>query len=206
MKSSRLKTKVVDFILEIKINPMKKVNSILMVVATATLIFSSCSQQRYSSRAKVKVNNQAKEQLVESPKEVVAITPKKIDIPSPAVATHEASSAQKPESVAPAPSKKEVLKQLRSKETRTMLSEIAKNPVQVKDILAKEDNKTKQRIEAQTGLNTNSRGVQLMILGLIIILVGIILGWLIPGLGGLIGWIGSVVFIVGLIIWLLELI
>jgi len=186
---------------------MKKFNSIFMVVATATLIFSSCSQQRYSSRAKVRVNNsEAKEQVVEAPKEVAAITPKQMDITPPQVTTPEANNALKPESAVPTkPSKQEVFKQLRSKETVVMLSEIAKNPEQVKDILAKEDNKTKKRIEAQTGLNTNSRGVQLMILGLIIIIVGFVLGWLIPGLGGLIGWIGSVIFLVGFIIWLLEI-
>jgi len=185
---------------------MKKFNSIFMVVATATLIFSSCSQQRYSSRAKVRVNNsEAKEQVIEEPKEVAAITPKQMDIVPPQVETPELNKAEKPESAVTAPTKKEIVKQLRSKETRTMLTEIAKNPEQVKEILAKEDNKTKQRIEAQTGLDMNSRGVQLMILGLIIILVGIVLSWLIEGLGGLVAWIGSVVFIVGLIIWLLEI-
>jgi|GEM_PF-2464573 len=181
---------------------MKKLNTLLMVVTTATLIFSSCSQQRYSSRAKVRVNQQTKEQLVEAPKEVAAITPKNIDITQPEVIAPEANQAQKPESIAPTPTKREVLKKLRSEESKTMLKNIAQDPTKLKDIITKGENVTKKEFKEKTGLEARGQWLSLIIIGLVLLLIGFLLP---QPLGGIFNLVGSILIVIGLIFFLLEL-
>lgn len=179
---------------------MKKLNYFLMLGLTATLAFTSCSQQRYASRSTVRINDQAKEQVKEEKKEVAAIAPKQMEIGKPEAKAPETPLAQKPESVTPRP--KEVLKQLRSEETGRYLRQVLKDPKEIKALISTPDNESKQDFKNNTGLDTSNQWIRIMIIGLIILLIGILLP-------GEIGWIfytvGGIIMVVGLIFLLLEL-
>ena len=183
---------------------MKKLNSIFALAFSAAIVLSSCSQQRYSSRAKVRVNDQAKEQQQkEAPKELAVITPKQFDVPAPEVKVPQAAQAQKSESAVPAPTKREVLKKLRSKEMRTALTEIAKEPKQIQQLIQKEDNVKKEEFKEKVGADFSSKWVKLFIIGLVILLIGIILP---GGIGSVFYLVGGLIMLIALILFLLELV
>lgn len=179
---------------------MKKINYFVMLGLSATLILASCSQQRYANRARVHKNDQAQEQVKEEKKEVASIAPKPVEEVTPEVKqqSEEAKTVQ-PEKVTP--KTKEVFKQLTSKESRTFLSEAAKDPKKIKDLIVKEDNQTKRDFTSTTGMET-SRWLTWIIVGLVLILIA----WFLPDpLRGIFSLVGSILVVVGLIFLLLQL-
>lgn len=180
---------------------MKSIKPLLTLAASAIIVLSSCSQQRYASRKKVHIGEQAKQEIKHEPKkEVTGIASKDVVLNAEIEETQPAQVNPAPE-----PAKKEVVKKLRSKKTVNYLKQVTKSPEKVKELLNKEDNIQKEEFKSETGLDVGNRWVKLMILGLIIMIVGAILAWVL-GIGGLISWIGSLIFVVGLILWLIEII
>ena len=179
---------------------MKKINYFVMLGLSATLILASCSQQRYAHRARVHVNDQAKEQVKEENKEVASIAPKPAELIQPELKQQEEAKVVTPETVKP--KAKEVFKQLTSKESRTFLSDVAKDPKKIKDLVVKADNQTKQDLKKALDMDHTGRWLTWIIVGLVLILIA----WFLPDpLRGIFSLVGSILVVVGLIFLLLEL-
>lgn len=179
---------------------MKKLNYFVMLSISATLMLASCSQQRYAHRAKVRVNDQTKEQVKEEKKEVASIAPKPAETVKPELKQQEEAKVVTPEIVKP--KVKEVFKQLTSKESISFLREAAKDPKQIKDLVVKADNQTKQEFKAATGMEHTGRWLTWIIVGLVLILIAF---FLVSPVSGIFHLIGSILIVIGLIFLLLEL-
>lgn len=177
---------------------MKSIKPLLTLAASAIIVLSSCSQQRYASRKKVHIGEQAKQEIKHEPKkEVTGIASKDVVLNAEIEETQPAQVNPAPE-----PAKKEVVKKLRSKKTVNYLKQVTKSPEKVKEILNKEDNIQKEEFKSETGLDLSNNGLRLIILGLIILLVGIIIP---GGIGAVFYIVGSIIMLIGLIVLLMGL-
>ncbi len=178
----------------------------LWIAVMGILVLSSCSQQRYAHRAKVKSNQEAR--ATERQRHQA---PEKIE---PAKSTEwavapEAPAAEVNPAPSPAPEKagkqvRKELKKLTSRETRRAVRSLVKSPGKVKDMVAKENNPTKEQFKQQTGLDTSNKWVKLILLGAILCLVGIVFNFWI-GYGSIFYALGSLCILIGVIFLLIEL-
>ncbi|MDX5321168.1 MAG: hypothetical protein LPK45_08650 [Bacteroidota bacterium] len=182
---------------------MKNTKKLLFGVLAATFILTSCSQQRYASRAKVRVNDQARVEVKKH--DVLELTQvEKLEAELPVITP--SAPELEPMETAARVERKQVFQQLKSKETRTALKNMVSNPENIIPLINKEDSVQKEKFAQDTGLDMGNKWVKLMVIGLILMVIGTILGWG-PGwgLGWLLNTIGGVMFVIGLVMFLIEM-
>jgi PBP1b-binding outer membrane lipoprotein LpoB len=190
---------------------MRKIKHLsFAVLAGATLLVSSCSNQMYSYRSKVKVDQQtAQVNKAESIKEIEAKKADKVTLPvaemkAPALAAITAPApAAIPNVVTPKmePVLKDIQSMVPQQSSKASVASQAK--AEFKSVKEKIKTLKKDVTKAQSSINIDSK--KWMIVGGILWLAGFLLGGLVGGsIFWAIGVIGSVIFIVGLIVFLID--
>jgi uncharacterized membrane protein len=190
---------------------MRKIKHLsFAVLAGATLLVSSCSNQMYSYRSKVKVDQQtAQVNKAESIKEIEAKKADKVTLPvaemkAPALAAITAPApAAVPNTVTPKmePVLKDIQSMVPQQSSKASVASQAK--AEFKSVKEKIKTLKKDVTKAQSSINIDAK--KWMIVGGILWVGAWILGAILgTGLFWIIGAIGGVIFIVGLVVFLID--
>lgn len=181
---------------------MRASKPLLLAAIAGILVMSSCSQQRYASRAKVKVNQEArKTEKQKSPEQASVIESKKAEMEAPSV--HSPAPGQEmlseKETTLPSSTQSEKAEtKVLPRTFRGKLRSALENPSEVKEKVRESKEQIVQDVDKKV-TEFGSKWFKLMLIGLVVALVGIILGiWIIYTLG-------AILAIVSLVLWILEM-